>query len=166
MITSNISLGINVSIDPSSKVNNSTIGDNCKIAAQVTLFGSPDHPLILGKGCYVGPYCLLEGYNASVEIGNNVSFAQRITLISGSAPNGSEKLQKIFPLNTGPIKIGDHSWIGAHCVIMPNVTIGKFCVVGANSFVNKSFPDYSIIGGSPAKLIRILTKEEIQKLND
>ncbi|RYE13474.1 MAG: acyltransferase, partial [Rickettsiales bacterium] len=39
-------------------------------------------------------------------------------------------------------------------IIMPNVKIGKFCVVAANSFVNKSFDDYSLIAGSPAKFIK------------
>jgi acetyltransferase-like isoleucine patch superfamily enzyme len=165
MIVGNISLGKNVFIDPSSRVNNVEIGDNCKIAGNVNIFGSLDKPLVLGRNCYVGPFCMLEGFNGQVVIGDNVSFAQRITLISGSGPNASEKMQRIFPKITGTIEIGCDSWIGAHCVIMPNVILGKFCVVAANSFVNKSFPDYSIIGGSPAKLIRHLTEKEINKLN-
>jgi acetyltransferase-like isoleucine patch superfamily enzyme len=64
------------------------------------------------------------------------------------------------------VSIGDHTWIGAHAVIMPNVELGKFCVVAANSFVNSSFPDYAVIGGTPAKLIRILNDNEISLLND
>jgi acetyltransferase-like isoleucine patch superfamily enzyme len=48
---------------------------------------------------------------------------------------------------------------------MPAVTLGKYCVVAANSFVNKSFPDYTIIGGTPAKLIRTLTPSEIETLH-
>jgi acetyltransferase-like isoleucine patch superfamily enzyme len=48
---------------------------------------------------------------------------------------------------------------------MPNVAIGKYCVVAANSFVNQSFPDYSIIGGTPAKLIRTLTDSEKEKIH-
>lgn len=166
MITSNINLGTNVFIDASSRVNNATIGSRCKIAAHVNIFGSKESPLVMGEDCYIGPYCMLEGYNGLVEIGSHVSFAQRITLISGSAPNASDRLQRIFPINKGAISIGNHSWIGAHCVIMPNVTLGKFCVVAANSFVNQSFPDYSVIGGSPARLIRTLTEGEIQILND
>jgi galactoside O-acetyltransferase len=47
---------------------------------------------------------------------------------------------------------------------MPGVFLGDFCVVAANSFVNKSFEAYSIIGGSPAVLIRKLTNIEIMKL--
>jgi acetyltransferase-like isoleucine patch superfamily enzyme len=166
MLTGNIKIGQNVFIDPSSKVNNASIKDNVKIAANVNIFGSPKSQLEIGQNSYIGPYCMLEGYNGRVSIGSYVSFAQRITLLSGSAPNSSERMQRIFPIQKGPVTIGDHTWIGAHCVIMPNVELGKYCVVAANSFVNKSFPDYSIIGGSPAKLIRLLTQQEIIRLND
>jgi acetyltransferase-like isoleucine patch superfamily enzyme len=166
MINSNINLGENVFIDTSSKVNNVQIGDNCKIAGNVNIFGSNSNLLVIKKNSYIGPNCILEGYNSKVVIGEHVSFAQRITLISGSAPNASETLQRIFPVVKGPVEIGDHSWIGAHSIIMPNVRLGKFCIVAANSFVNKSFPDYSIIGGSPAKLIRSLSIKEIQQLHD
>jgi acetyltransferase-like isoleucine patch superfamily enzyme len=48
---------------------------------------------------------------------------------------------------------------------MPAVTLGKYCVVAAGSYVNKSFPDYSIVGGTPAKLIRTLTPSEIEILH-
>lgn len=166
MITSNINLGKNVSIDTTASVNNVTIGDNTKIAANVKVFGSPSFPLEVGNNCYFGPNTLVEGYNAKVTIGNYVSFAQNINLMSGSGPNASEVMQRIFPILKGEVSLGDHTWIGASVVIMPNVSLGKYCVVAANSFVNKSFPDYSIIGGSPAKLIRTLTQEEIKKLHE
>lgn len=166
MITSNINLGKNVSIDTTASVNNVTIGDNTKIAANVKVFGSPSFPLEVGNNCYFGPNTLVEGYNARVTIGNHVSFAQNINLMSGSGPNASEVMQRIFPILKGEVSLGDHTWIGASVVIMPNVSLGKYCVVAANSFVNKSFPDYSIIGGSPAKLIRTLTQEEIKKLHE
>lgn len=52
------------------------------------------------------------------------------------------------------IHIGDDCWIGANVFITGNVTLGRHCVVAANSVVTKSFPDYSIIAGVPAKLIK------------
>ena len=52
------------------------------------------------------------------------------------------------------IEIGDDSWIGINSVIVGNVRIGKHCVIGANSVVNKNIPDYSIAVGSPAKVIK------------
>lgn len=164
MITSNIKLGLNVFIDTTSRVNNISIGDGVKIAANVNVFGSREHPVEIGNESYIGPCCLLEGFNAKLVIGSFVSFAQNITVLSGSAPNASEKMLKIFPMKKGSVRIGDHTWVGAHSVIMPNVELGKYCVVAANSFVNKSFPDFSIVGGSPARLIRTLTLEEKKQL--
>jgi acetyltransferase-like isoleucine patch superfamily enzyme len=58
------------------------------------------------------------------------------------------------PLKTSPVKIGDHSFIGMGAVIQPGVIIGKHCVIGANSVVIRSIPDYSVAVGLPAKVIR------------
>jgi acetyltransferase-like isoleucine patch superfamily enzyme len=166
MITSNIALGKNISIEKDASVNNVKIGDNTKIASGVRIFGSQNFQLEVGENCYFGLDSIVEGFNAKVTIGNHVSFAQNVNLMSGSGPNASLMMQRIFPILKGEVIIGNHTWIGASAVIMPNVTIGKYCVIAANSFVNKSFPDYSVIGGSPAKLIRILTTDEIKKLNE
>ncbi|MCX6266787.1 MAG: DapH/DapD/GlmU-related protein [Bacteroidetes bacterium] len=81
--------------------------------------------------------------------------------MADSGPNASPAMQKIFPLIIGSVNVGNHCWLGASVIIMPNVSLGDYCIVAANSFVNKSFPSFSIIGGNPAKLIRIFTKEEI-----
>ncbi|MGV3697899.1 acyltransferase [Flavobacterium sp.] len=164
MITANIHLGKDISIEKDASINNVSIGDNTKIASCVRIFGSPENILEVGKACYFGLNSIVEGYNAKVTIGSHVSFAQNVNLMSGSGPNASEKMQQLFPIIKGAVTIGDHTWIGASAVIMPNVTLGKYCVVAANSFVNKSFPDYSVIGGSPAKLIRTLTPTELEKL--
>ncbi len=165
MITANIHLGQNISIEKDASINNVRIGDNTKIASGVRVFGAPDRILEVGIGCYFGLNSIIEGFNAQVTIGNYVSFAQNVNLMSGSGPNASEVLQRIFPILKGAVTIGDHSWIGASVIIMPNVTLGKYCIVAANSFVNSSFPDYAVIGGTPAKLIRTLTPSEIAKLN-
>jgi acetyltransferase-like isoleucine patch superfamily enzyme len=166
MKVSNITLGKDVRVDPSSNINNIKIGDNTKIAANVTVFGAEQHQLEIGSNCYIGPKCLIEGFNAKVIIGDHVSFAQNINLMSGSGPNASEKMQRVFPVKKGGVTIGDHTWIGASAIIMPNLSIGRFCIVAANSFVNQSFDDYSIVGGSPARLIRFLTEEEINTVSE
>ncbi|MBQ7172497.1 MAG: acyltransferase [Clostridia bacterium] len=53
----------------------------------------------------------------------------------------------------GKIVVGNDSFIGAHSVIMPGVTIGKNCVVGAGSIVTKDIPDRTVVAGVPAKVI-------------
>ena len=53
------------------------------------------------------------------------------------------------------IEIGSNCWIGARVTILDGVKLGKGCVVAAGSVVNREFPDNSIIGGVPARLIRM-----------
>jgi acetyltransferase-like isoleucine patch superfamily enzyme len=165
MIISNIQLGKNVKIEIDSNINNIIIGDNTKIANRVKIFGSETQPLEIGKNSYVGLNCFIEGFNSKVVIGDHVSIAPNVNVISGSGPNASPAMQKVFGNARGPIAIGDHTWIGGNSTIMPGVTLGKYCVVAANSYVSKSFPDYSIVGGTPAKLIRTLTPSEIEILH-
>lgn len=154
MKIANIVLGENVSIDPSTSINNVTIGNGVKIAKRCSIYGSSDHPLIIGEGTYVGMNTILNGFKAELKIGARVSIAQNVNIMVDSGPNASPEMQKIYPIIEGAISIGDDSWIGANVIIMPNVTLGKFCVVAANSFVNESFEDYSLIAGSPARFIK------------
>ncbi|SHE69947.1 acyltransferase [Chryseobacterium takakiae] len=160
MKTSNISLGENVVIDPSTTINNVKIADHVKIAKFCSIYGSETHQLEIGKRSYIGMFSILNGYRKKLRIGESVSIAQNVNIMTDSGPNASEEMQKIFPVTEDEVSVGDHSWIGANVVIMPGVHLGKFCVVAANSFVNKSFPDYSMIGGNPAKLIKKLPQPD------
>lgn len=60
--------------------------------------------------------------------------------------------------------IEDDVWCGANVTILKGVTIGRGSVVAAGAIVTKSFPPYSIIGGVPAKLIKMrFSPEEIER---
>jgi len=163
---SNILLGKNVEIETSTTINNVDIKDNVKIAKNCSIFGSANNLLEIGQDTYIGMNTIINGFDNKVIIGECVSIAQNVNIMSGSGPNASLKFQKIFPIIKGEVVIGNHTWLGASVIIMPNVRLGQFCVVAANSFVNSSFPDYCIIGGTPAKLIRKLSEEEIDILNN
>lgn len=165
MIVANITLGNNCEVDPSSSINNIIIGDNVKISKRCSVFGNPENPLYIGDNTYIGMNTAIVGYARSIRIGKYVSIAQNVNIMSGSGPN-NEIMQRIFPSHREPVVIDDLCWIGASAIIMPGVTLGKACVVGANSYVTKSFDDYSVIGGTPAKLIRKLTNEEIEKIKE
>ena len=60
----------------------------------------------------------------------------------------------------GAVSIGKYCWIGMGSIILPNVNLGDFTVVGAGSVVTKSFSGYCVIAGNPAKLIRKLDKNK------
>lgn len=57
-------------------------------------------------------------------------------------------------IETKPITIGKDCLVGMNSVILPGTVLGDHCVVGANSTVSGSFPDYCVLAGSPAKIIK------------
>lgn len=54
------------------------------------------------------------------------------------------------------VVIGEYAWLGARCIILPGVTIGKAAIIGAGSVVTKSVPDYHLAAGNPARVIKNL----------
>ena len=81
-----------------------------------------------------------------VDIGNNVTIGHKV-IIHGAS-------------------VGENTVIGMGSVVMNHAKIGKNCIIGANSLITerKEFPDNSLIMGAPAKVIRQLTKEEVEVL--
>lgn len=62
-----------------------------------------------------------------------------------------------------PITIGNDVWVGGGAIICPGVTIGDGVTVGAGSVVTKNVPPYTVVGGNPAKILKVLSKEECEK---
>ncbi len=107
----------------------------------------------LGDNSGIGVNASLTG---SVVIGNNVMMGSNCTMYSRN--HSFDRLdipmreQGYKPEKT--IVIGDDVWIGGHVIILPGVHIGNGVIVGAGAVVTKDVPDYAIVGGNPAKIIR------------
>lgn len=91
-----------------------------------------------------------------ITIGDRVSMAPRITLVTTSHPNDS-LIRPFAPEKTGPIVIEADAWLGAGVVVLPGVTIGRGAVVGANSVVTENVPPLHVVAGQPARTLRVLT---------
>lgn len=110
-------------------------------------------------------YCTI----APLTIGKKVIFGPKPTIITGD--HRIDIIGKYImdvtdaekgPEHDAPVVIEDDVWCGANVTILKGVTIGRGSVVAAGAVVTKSFPPYSIIGGVPAKLIKMrFTPEEI-----
>jgi acetyltransferase-like isoleucine patch superfamily enzyme len=94
--------------------------------------------------------------SGNITIGDRVSIAPRVTLVTSSHPNHS-RTRGFAPVSAGPIVIEDDAWLGAGCVILPGVRIGRGAVVGANSVVAQDVAPLHVVAGQPARTIRELT---------
>lgn len=79
-----------------------------------------------------------------VAIGNNVCIRDSDNHVIESSERGK----------TGPIIIGDHVWIGMNVTILKGVSIGDGAVIAANSLVNKDVAAHTLVGGTPAKVLK------------
>lgn len=84
-----------------------------------------------------------------IEIGNNVVLANRVQLLAHD--DSAEQLCGYRKI--GKIVIGNDVFIGANSLVLPGVTIGDGCVVGAGSVVSKSIPANSVAVGVPARVV-------------
>ena len=111
--------------------------------------------VFIGDRCYIGYYFSV--LNASIVIiGDDVLIASHV-LISSENHGIDPEVDVPYmsqPLVSKPVIIGDGCWIGEKVCILPGVSIGKKCVIGAGSVVTKSIPAYSIAVGNTAKVIK------------
>lgn len=94
---------------------------------------------IINEGCYI------DG-RGGIIIGNNVSISI-FTIILSASHDGNTRDFKYIKKQT---KIMDHVWIGARSTILEGITVGRGCIVGANSLVCKDCDEYFIYVGNPA----------------
>jgi len=108
----------------------------------------------IGRASYPGdmPGCYIQAMNGII-IGDYCLFGPNVGLVSAS--HDPENPKRHLP--SGPIKLGDHCWIGMNAVILPEVELGPKTTVGAGAVVTGSFPEgHCVIAGNPARIIRRL----------
>jgi len=132
-------------------------GTNIKIENNVLL-----SPFIeLGNNIEINEYCRIR---ANVKIGNDVLLGPGVQLLSINHTFKSLDIPiRLQGEDVGTIIIGNDVWIGTNAIILPNVVIGNHVIVGAGAIVTRDIPDYAIVAGNPAKIIRYRKKFSNEK---
>lgn len=92
---------------------------------------------------------------AEVRMGNNVFIGPNVSIYTACHPLDAETRNRAVEWSE-PVTIGDNVWIGGSVTILPGVTVGNNTVIGAGSVVTKDVPDNVVVGGNPAKIIKIV----------
>jgi maltose O-acetyltransferase len=106
------------------------------------------------SGARIGAYsrinrdCCLDARGPLV-IGENVSISPEVVILTA----GHRTDDPGFPVETRPVTIEDHVWIGTRATILPGVRLGRGCVVAAGAVVTRDVPPLAIVGGVPAAQI-------------
>lgn len=141
-------------------------GENYFIADSASVIGA----VVLGDNTGIWFNAVVRGDNETITIGDESNVQDCAVLHTDPG----------FPLTIGRgvtvghkvmlhgCEIGDNSLIGMNAVVLDDTRIGKNCLIGANTLVprGKDIPDGSLVIGSPGKVVRKLTKEQIQELRE
>ncbi|MHC5375231.1 sugar O-acetyltransferase [Enterococcus sp. LJL120] len=115
----------------------------------------------IGNNFYANMDCIFLDVN-KIIIGDNVLVGPRVSFYTAGHPTDPEI--RATDLEFGlPIIIEDNVWIGGNSVILPGITIGKNSIVAGGSVVTKNVPADSIVGGNPAKFIRLIDQRDKDK---
>jgi maltose O-acetyltransferase len=102
----------------------------------------------IGEDTIIGDHAFLDG-RATLTIGNHVDVASSVMIYNSEHDLESES----FSARTQPVQIGDYVFIGPRAIILPGVKVGKGAVVAAGAVVTSDVPEFTIVGGVPAKII-------------
>lgn len=122
------------------------IGEGSSIHMGLTMYRP--WGISIGSDTIIGEKATIDG-RGKVTIGDHVDIASEVMIYTSEHDINDER----FKAHVAPVVISDYVFIGPRAIILPGVTLGKGAVIGAGAVVTKDVPEYTIVGGVPAKQI-------------
>jgi acetyltransferase-like isoleucine patch superfamily enzyme len=136
--------------------------DRFRLGNNVTLFGNcylnsngPNGFVEIGEHSHVDQFSVLYG-QGGLTIGANCAIASGVIIYSQTNADSLNDLTPVAcqPTVYAPVRIGVGCWLGAGVSIVPGVTIGEACHVGAGAVVTRDLPSFSVAVGVPAGVVK------------
>lgn len=138
------------------QMKNITLRDDVLVDKNAWLQTHGEGQIIIEGHTYIGRNFTVSSAN-KVHIKKGCLFSYNVSLLDHDHLFSKDISPNDLGISQGQaIEIGENCFLGAHSFVLKGVKLGKNCVVAANSVVNRSFPAYSVIAGSPAKLTKVL----------
>ena len=132
------------------------IGKNCIFAHDIQLIKPHSFSqanLEIGNFVEIGPSVIID-YTGGIVIKDHAWISEEVMIFTHDHIVNTRQLKKTQGINASPLVIEEDSWVGARCIILPNVQrIGKGAIIGAGSIVTQDVDDYLIVAGNPVKVI-------------
>lgn len=137
-----------------------TTGVGCRLEA-FAVNDDKHKRIVFGNNVQINDYVHISAIE-KVDIGDNVLMASHVYIsdnshgqykgVEGDTAPSVPPIKR--PYFVAPVKIGNNVWLGEGVIVMPGVTIGDGCVIGAHSIVNRDIPANTVAVGSPAKIVK------------
>lgn len=131
------------------------IGDDVYVGHQAILKGYYQNRMIIGDGTWIGQQCFLHS-GGGLTIGRHVGIGPGVRIVTSA--HRLDQLDKPIlhaAIDFAPVAIGDGADIGVGAVLLPGVVVGVGAQVGAGAVVAEDVPDYAVVAGVPARIIRL-----------
>jgi acetyltransferase-like isoleucine patch superfamily enzyme len=154
-ISDDVKLGENVKLSKFINLYGCTIGDHSKIGTFVEV----------QKNSIIGRHCKIQSHTficEGVTIEDEVFIGHGVTFVNDKYPratNGDGALQSEQDWTVAPTIVKKGASVGSGATILCNVTIGEHSIVGSGSVVTRDVPDWTIVAGNPARIIRRISHE-------
>lgn len=110
----------------------------------------------IGKNCHISPYVLIDLLHPElIKIEDNVTIGSNSMIFAHVNPSANDFLKKHgYPRTIKPVTVKKGAVISVGCIIIAGVTIGENSIVGAGSVVTQDVPDYCVVIGNPARIVK------------
>ena len=117
----------------------------------------------IGKDVYIGNYVIFDRiFPEKIYIGDHTSIGDRCIITTHANIPSNTPLKKIYPRTVKETIIGEGVWIMPSCIIAPGVKIGNYAVIATGAVVTKDVPEYTLVGGVPARVLKDLKGKVIK----